>query len=261
MSSSKIHSTAIVSAQAEISSDVEVGPYCTIGPNVKLGPGNRLISHVVIDGHTTIGSGNVFYPFSVIGGLPQDLKYKGEKTELIIGNDNTVRESVTLNLGTAQGGGKTVMGNNNLLMAYTHLGHDTIMGSHCILANSAAIAGHVILEDYVTIGGLTGVTQFVHVGSHVYCGAGAMIDKDAPPYSILVGARPCEVKGTNLVGLRRRGFKNEVISAINESLKLWRETEIQKDVCLQKIEAEFGSFAEVRILLDFIRNSKNGCLR
>ena len=261
MSSPKIHSTAIVSPHAEIASDVEIGPYCTIGPHVKIGSGTRLISHVVMDGHTTVGTGNLFHPFSVIGGLPQDLKYKGENTELIIGNDNTIRESVTLNLGTVQGGGKTVMGSNNLLMAYTHLGHDTIMGNNCILANSAAIAGHVILEDHVTIGGLTGVTQFVHVGTHVYCGAGAMIDKDAPPYAILVGARPCEVKGTNLVGLRRRGFKNEVISAINESLKLWRDHGIQKDECLQKIESQYGSFAEVKALLEFIRNSKNGCLR
>ena len=261
MSSVKIHPTAIVSPQAEIGNDVEIGPYCTIGPKVKLADGNRLISHVVVDGKTTIGKENIFYPFSVIGGLPQDLKYQGEETELFIGDFNTIRESVTLNLGTVQGGGKTVMGSHNLLMAYTHLGHDTIMGSHCILANSAAIAGHVILEDYVTIGGLTGVTQFVHVGSHVYCGAGAMIDKDAPPFAILVGARPCEVKGTNLVGLRRRGFKNEVISAINDSLKLWRQTDIQKEECLQKIEAEYGAFAEVQSILSFIRNSKNGCLR
>jgi UDP-N-acetylglucosamine acyltransferase len=261
MSSPNIHPTALVSPQAEIGSDVEIGPYCTIGPKVKMGSGNRLISHVVIDGKTTIGSGNIFHPFSVIGGLPQDLKYKGEETELWIGDQNTIRENVTLNLGTVQGGGKTVMGNNNLLMAYTHLGHDTIMGSHCILANSAAIAGHVILEDHVTIGGLTGVTQFVHVGAHVYCGAGAMIDKDAPPYTILVGSRPCEVKGTNLVGLRRRGFTNDVIAAINDSLKLWRQTDLQKDECLQKIEAEHGGFAEVKVLLDFIRNSKNGCLR
>lgn len=257
----KIHSTAIVSPQAELASDVEVGPFCTIGPNVKIGSGTRLISHVVIEGKTTIGSGNVFFPFSMIGAVPQDLKYNGEITELFIGDQNTIRESVTLNLGTVQGGGKTVLGSHNLLMAYTHLGHDAIVGNHCVLANSVAIAGHVILDDYAIIGGLTGVTQFVHVGSHVYVGAGAMIDKDAPPFAVLLGARPCEVKGANLVGLRRKGFKNDAILAINESLKIWKQTELQKDECLKKIETEFGSFDEVKTLLDFIRKSKNGCLR
>lgn len=261
MSQNKIHPTAIVSPQAKLGSDNEIGAYCTIGPDVIIGNGNRLISHVVIDGKTTVGNGNIFFPFSVIGAVPQDLKYNGEKTELFIGDQNTIRESVTLNLGTVQGGGKTVLGSNNLLMAYTHLGHDSIVGNHCILANSVAIAGHVILDDYCTIGGLSGVTQFVHVGTQVYVGAGAMIDKDAPPYAVLLGARPCEVKGANLVGLRRKGFKNDAISAVNESLKLWKQTELQKEECLQKIEAEFGSFPEVKTLVEFIRNSKNGCLR
>ncbi len=261
MSGAKIHPTAIVSPQAELAADVEVGPYSTIGPNVKIGSGTRLISHVVIDGNTTIGKDNVFFPFSVIGGVPQDLKYKGENTELHIGDQNTIRENVTLNLGTVQGGGKTVLGNNNLLMAYTHLGHDSIVGNHCVLANSVAIAGHVILDDHATIGGLTGVTQFVHVGAHVYVGAGAMIDKDAPPFAVLLGARPCEIKGANLVGLRRKGFKNEAILAINEALKIWKQPDLQKDESLQKIESEYGSFEEVKVLLEFIRKSKNGCLR
>jgi UDP-N-acetylglucosamine acyltransferase len=261
MSSTKIHPTAIVSPQAELASDVEVGPYCTVGPDVKIGSGTKLLSHVVIEGKTTIGSGNVFFPFSVIGAVPQDLKYNGEKTELIIGDQNTIRESVTLNLGTVQGGGKTVLGSHNLLMAYTHLGHDSIVGSHCILANSVAIAGHVVLDDYAIIGGLSGVTQFVHVGAHVYVGAGAMIDKDAPPFAVLVGARPCEVKGANLVGLRRKGFKNDSIRAINEALKIWKESDLQKEECLNRIETEFGSFDDVKTLVHFIRNSKNGCLR
>ncbi len=257
----KIHPTAIVSPSAELGNDVEVGPYCTIGPDVKVGDGTRFISHVVVDGVTTIGTGNLFHPFSVIGGLPQDLKYKGEKTELHVGNNNTIRECVTLNLGTVQGGNKTVLGNDNLMMAYTHLGHDAIVGNHCILANSAAIAGHVLIEDHVTIGGLVGVTQFVHLGAHAYIGAGATIDKDAPPFTILVGERPCEVKSANLVGLRRRGFANDAILAINESIKLWKQTDLTKDECLQKIEAEYGQFAEVRQFVSFIRNSKNGCLR
>ncbi len=261
MASPKVHPTAIVSSEAELADDVEVGPYCIIGPEVKIGSGTKLISHVVVDGKTTIGTGNVFFPFSVIGGVPQDLKFNGEKTELFIGDDNTIRESVTLNLGTVQGGGKTVLGSHNLLMAYTHLGHDSLVGNHCVLANSVAIAGHVILDDYAIIGGLTGVTQFVHVGEHVYVGAGSMIDKDAPPYAVLVGSRPCEVKGANLVGLRRKGFKNEAILAINEALKIWKQSDLQKDECLQKIEESFGAFKEVKVLFEFIKTSKNGCLR
>ena len=261
MSSIKIHPTAIVSPKAELAADVEIGPYCTIGPAVKIGSGTKLVSHVVIDGQTTIGKFNQFFPFSVIGGIPQDLKYNGELTDLIIGDHNTIRESVTLNLGTTQGGGKTVLGSNNLLMAYAHLGHDALVGDHCVLANSVAIAGHVILDDHVIIGGLTGVTQFVHVGTHVYVGAGSIIDKDAPPFAVLLGSRPCEVKGANLVGLRRKGFKNDAIMAVNEALKLWKQTDLQKDECLQKIESEFGSFDEVKTLIEFIRNSKSGCLR
>ena len=261
MSSPIIHPTAIVSSKAELGNDVEIGPFCTIGPNVKIGNSTKLVSHVVVDGKTTIGNYNLFFPFSVIGGIPQDLKYNGEVTELHIGDHNTIRESVTLNLGTNQGGGKTVLGSNNLLMAYTHLGHDAILGDHCVLANSVAIAGHVILDDHAIIGGLTGITQFVHVGAHVYVGAGSMIDKDAPPFAVLLGSRPCEVKGANLVGLRRKGFKNDAILALNESLKLWKHSELQKEECLQKIESEFGTFEEVKLLVKFIRKSKNGCLR
>ena len=146
-------------------------------------------------------------------------------------------------------------------MAYTHMGHDSNIGNHCVLANSVAIAGHVIVEDHAIIGGLVGVTQFMRVGTHAYIGAGSMIDKDALPYSVLIGARPCEIKGANLVGLRRKGFKNDAILAINESLKLWKQSDLQKEECLQKIESEFGTFDEVKYLLAFIRKSENGCLR
>jgi UDP-N-acetylglucosamine acyltransferase len=163
---SRIHPTAMIHPDAQIDPTVEIGPWCTIGAKVKLSKGNRLISHVVMDGRTTVGEDNVFFPFSSIGMIPQDLKYKGEDTELLIGSHNSIRESVTLNLGTVQGGGKTVVGDHNLLMAYTHLGHDCYVGNHCIIANSAGLAGHCVLEDYVTMGGMCGVGPFVRIGAY-----------------------------------------------------------------------------------------------
>src|SRR6185437_2297773 len=165
-----IHPTAIVHSNAEIDPSVEIGPWCSVGPGVKIAKGTRLISHVVVDGHTTIGEDNMIFPFSVIGAVPQDLKYKGERTELIIGNRNRIRESVTLNLGTVQGGGKTQVGDDCLLMAYTHLGHDCIVGNHVVIANYGGLAGHAIVQDHATLTGMVGVSQFVRVGAHSYIG-------------------------------------------------------------------------------------------
>lgn len=256
-----IDTHSIVHPKAELAPDVEVGPFCRIGPNVRIDSGTRLLSHVVIDGWTTIGKNNEFFPFSSVGAVPQDLKYKGERTELIIGDHNTIRESTTLNLGTMQGIGKTVIGNHNLLMAYVHLGHDVVVGNHTIIANSANLAGHVIVEDYANIGGMTGVIQFIRVGAYSYIGGCSIIDRDVTPYTVVVGARPVELKGANIIGLRRRGFTNEAISAISESLKLWKRPDVMKDQCLLEIESQFGEREEVRNLLQFIRKSGSGCVR
>ncbi len=256
-----IHPTSQISPGAEIDPSVEIGPWCTIGSRVKLGRGTRLMSHVVIDGRTEIGEDNVIFPFSVLGAIPQDLKYKGEPTQLIIGNHNTIREGVTLNLGTAQGGGVTRIGNHSLLMAYTHLGHDCIVGNHCIIANYGGLAGHVILEDYVTIGGMTGVSQFVRVGAHSYIGGQSGLERDVPPYVIAVGSRPCSVKGTNIVGLKRRGFPTEKIQKINEAIKLWTRADIQKEQCLLEIESQYGDIPEIQIFTSFIRKSETGVVR
>lgn len=256
-----IHPTSIVHPEARIDSSVEIGPWCTVGPHAKIGPGTRLISHVVVDGWTTIGRDNVFYPFSVIGAVPQDLKYKGEPTELIIGDRNTIRESVTLNLGTVQGGGKTAIGSGNLLMAYTHLGHDCIIGNHCILANYAGLAGHVTLEDHVTIGGMTGISQFVTVGMHAYVGGQSGLERDVPPFSIALGSRPCSLKGTNIVGLRRRGYSADTITKINEAIKLWIRPDIQKEQCLLEIESQYSEIPEIQKFVAFIRASETGVVR
>jgi len=256
-----IHPTAIIHPEAQIAEGVEIGPWCTVGPNVKIGKNSRLMSHVVVDGWTTIGESNVFFPFAVVGAVPQDLKYKGERTFLEIGNHNTIRESVTLNLGTVQGGGLTRLGDHNLLMAYVHVGHDSIIGNHCILANSVAIAGHVKVQDWANIGGFVGVTQYVKVGAHCFVGAHTAVDKDLPPFSVVVASRTIAVKGANIIGMRRRGFSAEVITKINDSIKLWARPDTPKDQCMTEIELQYGEIPEIRTLLDFVKTSDVGVLR
>ncbi|MEK6577820.1 MAG: acyl-ACP--UDP-N-acetylglucosamine O-acyltransferase [Bdellovibrionota bacterium] len=259
--SKKIHSTALVHPEAKITEGVEIGPWCIVGPHAVIRKNTKLMSHVVVEGWTEIGEDNVIFPFSVVGGVPQDLKYKGEPTRVIIGNGNTIRESVTINMGTVQGGGKTQIGDHNLLMAYTHLGHDCIVGSHCIIANYGGLAGHVILEDYVTLAGMVGVSQFVRVGAHSYIGGQSGLERDVPPYCIAIGTRPTVVKGTNIVGLRRRGYTAEKIQKINEVIKLWNRHDVQKEQCLIEIESQYGEFPEIQHFVSFIRQSETGVAR
>jgi UDP-N-acetylglucosamine acyltransferase len=216
---------------------------------------------VVVEGWTEMGDNNVVYPFAVLGARPQDLKYKGEPTKLIIGNNNTIRESVTLNLGTVQGGGETRVGNNTLLMAYTHLGHDCIVGNNCIIANYGGLAGHVIVEDYASIGGMVGISQYVRVGAYSYIAGQSGLERDVPPFTIAIGARPCNIRGANIVGLRRKGFTADAIQKINESIKLWVRPEIPKEQCLLEIESQYGDLAEVQQFVSFIRKSEAGVVR
>ncbi len=256
-----IHPTSLVDAKAELGADVVVGPMCTIGPNVRIGRGSRLISHVVVDGWTTLGEGNVVYPFATIGLAPQDLKYRGERTELKIGNQNTIRENVSIHLGTVQGGAVTRVGDGNLLMGYVHLGHDVVLGSHSILANYVGVAGHAVIDDHAIIGGQSGVNQFVRVGSHAYIGGQSAIDRDVPPYCIGIGSRPMSIKGANIVGMRRRGFSADVISKVNEAIKLWTRPDVEKERCLLEIESQYGEYAEVLAFVAFIRQSESGVTR
>lgn len=256
-----IHSTAIVDPQAELHSTVEVGPWCVVGPHVKIGKGSRLMNNVVIEGRTELGEDNVVYPFAVLGAIPQDLKYAGEPTRLIIGNRNTIRESVTANLGTVGGGGVTRVGNDCLLMAYTHLGHDCIVGDHVIIANYGGLAGHVIVEDHAIIGGMSGISQFVRVGAHSYIGGQSGLERDVPPFVVALGSRPTHIKGTNIVGLRRRGYAADVIQKINESVKLWSRPDVQKEQCLLEIESQYGEYKEIRQFIEFIRKSETGVVR
>ncbi len=257
----RIHTTAQVHPEAQIADTVEIGPWCTIGAGVKIGAHTRLMSHVVIEGWTEIGENNVIFPFAVLGAIPQDLKYKGEKTKLVIGNSNTIREAVTINLGTAQGGGVTSVGDHTLLMAYTHLGHDCRIGNHCIIANYGGFAGHVEVDDYATFGGMIGVSQFVRVGAYAYIAGQSGLERDVPPFCIAMGSRPSILKGANIVGLRRRGMTAEKIQKINEAIKLWIRHDVQKEQCLLEIESQYGEVPEIGQFVSFIRKSEIGVVR
>ena len=247
----EIHPTAIIEDGAEIGADVEIGPYCLIGSGVKIGDGCQLKSHVILDGQTTIGSENIFHPTAYIGGEPQDLKYNQEKTLVTIGSKNTFREGVSVHRGTAGGGGETVIGDDNLLMGYVHVAHDCHIGNHNILANYTGLSGHVTLDNYVTLGGQNGVAQFLSVGSYVYTGAASLIDRNIPPYATGYGNR-FEVKGVNIVGLKRQNFIRESIGEILEAHRIYYRSELKNDEALRIIEETFGESTAVRAFLDFI---------
>lgn len=215
----RIHPTAIVAAGAVIGEGTTVGPYSIIGPNVKLGKDNVVGPHVVLDGRTAIGDGNTIYQFASVGAAPQDLKYKGEPSELRIGDRNIIRECVTLQPGTQGGGMLTSIGNQNLFMANTHVGHDSHVGSRCVVANGAALAGHVTVADGVIIGGLSGIHQFVRLGSVCMVGAGAMVAQDVPPYCMAQGDR-ATVQGLNRVGLERNGGNRDDLAVLREVYRL-----------------------------------------
>lgn len=250
-----IHASAMVHPRAEIDSSVEVGPWCTIGPQVKIGKNVKLHSNVVVDGWTTIDENTEVYPFTVLGVTPQDLKYKGEKTQLTIGKNTIIREQVSIHRGTAGGGGVTRIGNNVLIMTNSHLGHDCQIADHCVLSTFSGLAGHVILEESVWLGGMVGISPFQRLGTNSYVVGKTAVDKDIPPYVIAYGERPCILKGVNIVGLRRRGFSNETIQKIQEAVKLWTRPDAPKDQCLQEMEAQFGDSEEVKRLVAFIRES------
>jgi UDP-N-acetylglucosamine acyltransferase len=256
----KIHETAVVDRHAEIDSDVEIGPYSLVGKHVRIGKGCRVKSHVVIEGRTTLGEGNVIFQFATVGSVPQDLKYKGEPSELIIGDHNTIREFVSLNPGTVGGGMVTRVGDGNLLMMYCHIAHDCILGSHNIIANGATLGGHVVIEDYVIVGGLVGIHQFTKIGRGAILGAGSMVSKDVPPYCNATGDR-ARLHGLNLEGLKRRGFEREKIEALKKAYRIMFRSKLKTGAAIVKIRRELSGYAEVRQLVTFIENSKRGICR
>jgi UDP-N-acetylglucosamine acyltransferase len=256
----KIHETAVVDRRAEIDSDVEIGPYSLVGKHVRIGKGCRVKSHVVIEGRTTLGEGNVLFQFATVGSVPQDLKYKGEPSELIIGNHNTIREFVSLNPGTAGGGMVTRVGDSNLLMMYCHIAHDCILGSHNIIANGATLGGHVVIEDYVIVGGLVGIHQFIKIGKGAILGAGSMVSKDVPPYCNATGDR-ARLHGLNLEGLKRRGLATEKIEALKKAYRIMFRSKLQTKAAILKIRQELSDYAEAQQLVTFIENSQRGICR
>ena len=219
LATAHIHSTALVDAAAQIDASVQIGPYPVIGPNVRIGAGTTVGAHCVIDGHTSIGQDNRIYQFASVGAPPQDKKYAGEPTALVIGDRNTIREFCTINTGTAQDRGVTTVGDDNWIMAYVHIAHDCTVGHGTVLANNATLAGHVQIDDFAIIGGLTGVHQFTRVGAYVMAGFASHISQDVPPF-MMVDGNPLAVRGLNAEGLRRRGFSSARVAVIKQMHRL-----------------------------------------
>jgi len=236
-----------------------VGPFCTIGPEVVLGENCTLISHVVLEGRTRIGARNIFHPFCAIGVAPQDLKYGGEPTELEIGDDNTIRESVTISRGTHHGCGITRLGSGNLLMAYAHIGHDCQVGSHCILANCATLAGHVTIEDFASVGAFCPVHQFCTVGQYAFIGGGTIVTQDVLPFSLTSARRENKAFGINKVGLQRRGFSAERLQGLQRAFRLLLAAKLNTTQALEKIKAMGGD--DAAILATFIERSQRGVIK
>ena len=259
-----VHPSAIVDPQAELAGGVSIGPYAVIGAGVKVGQGTRIGAHCVIDGSTTIGCDNTIYPHAALGAAPQDMKYRGEPTELHIGDRNTVREFCTFNRGTAQDVGITRIGDDNWIMAYVHIAHDVRLGSHTILANNATLAGHVHVGDWALIGGLTGVHQFCHVGAHALLGFQSHVSQDVPPF-MMVSGNPLAVNGFNVEGLRRRGFSSERIALVKQMHRLLYRDGLTLERSRAGIEALRGTVdggdADVQMLLDFLSASTRGIAR
>ena len=249
-----IHRTAIIDTKAKIASTVNVGPYSVIGPNVEIGDNVVIQSHVNITGHTIIGKNNNIYPFASIGNDPQDMKYKGEKTELIIGDNNTIREYSTINPGTIQGGGITRLGNNNLIMISAHIAHDCIVGNNIVIANSAAIAGHAQIDDYVVIGGNCGVQQFVRIGKMAMIGGMTGVSRDVIPYGLSTGNRNY-LNGINIVGLRRGNVPNKNIIGLTEAYKdIFKTANLTEN--LSRLNGQFKENSLVNEVLEFINKDK-----
>ncbi len=252
-----IHPTAIVSKGAEIGANVRIGPYSVIGDQVRLDDEVEIASHVVIEGPCEIGSGTVVYPFASLGQPPQDLKFEGESTRLVIGRRNQIREYVTMNRGTAKGGGVTSVGDDNLFMTQAHVAHDCHVGSHNVFANYAALAGHAVFGNHSTIGAYSGMHQFCRAGDYCFIGACTKIVKDVLPYSRTDG-HEAKCYGPNSIGLRRKGFSNETVRRIHHAFHLLLTSKLNTSQALEKIKSEMSGEAEIAYLIRFIETSERG---
>ena len=257
---SGVHPTAIVDAAATVDSTATVGPYSIIGPNVEIGAGTVIGPHVVIQGPALIGKDNHIFQFSSLGEIPQDKKYAGEDSKLVIGDNNTIREFCTINRGTSLGEGATTIGNDNWIMAYVHIAHDCIVEHNTIFSNGASIAGHVRVEDFAVLGGFTLVHQFCHIGAHSFCGMGSALNKDLPPYVIAAG-NLAKAYGLNKEGLRRREFSEDVIQALHQAYKALIVSKNPRAEQIEKISPLIEQYAEVREFVGFIENCSRGIVR
>ena len=259
-----IHPSSIVAPGAVIPESCTVGPFCTVGPNVVLGERCELVSHVVLDGHLTMGDDNRVFPFTSLGCSPQDLKYKGEPTKATVGNGNVIRESVTVSRGTVGGGGETTIGDGCLIMAYVHIGHDSHIGNGCILPNGATLAGHVTVEDYAVLSANAPVHQYCTVGAYAYIGGGTTITQDVLPYSLTSNRRENRAFGINRVGLERRGFTPDEIKQLRAAYRLLQASKLNTTQAVEAIQAKVasGEFGEkVAYLADFIAKSERGVIK
>ena len=252
-----IHQTAIIDSKARIADDVEIGPYSIVGAGVEIGAGTIIGPHVVVMGPCKIGCDNRIFQFSSIGEAPQDKKYQGEPTWLILGDRNVIREYVTLNRGTDDGNGKTVIGSDNLFMAYSHVAHDCVIGDHAIFANAASLSGHVEVGDYAVLGGFTSVHQFTQIGSKAFCGLGSVVTQDIPPFSTAAGNR-ARVIGINKEGLKRTGFSADLIRALHKSFRELLKSRGSKQDAFANLQPLCDKYPEVEEFVNFVKNSKRG---
>jgi len=257
----KAHPTAVIHPQAQVACSVAVGPYSVIGEGVELGGDCEVMSHVVIEGPTAIGQRNRIFPYAAIGLPCQDLKYQGEPTRLEIGDDNVIREFVTLHRGTVEGGGVTRIGSHNFLMAYVHIAHDCTLGSHIIMANGASLAGHVEIGDHATVGAFCGIHQHCRIGAYAFLGSYSVANKDILPYAKTTADRPLGVYGANRVGLERRGLSKQDVDELDKALRLLTRSKLNTTQALESIEAQGFQSAHVRALVEFVQTSERGVVK
>jgi UDP-N-acetylglucosamine acyltransferase len=255
-----IDARAVVSPQADLAADVEIGPFSVIGPGVVIGAGTWVGPHVVINGPTRIGSDNKIFQFASVGEAPQDKKYKGEVTHLQIGDRNVIRESATVSRGTMQGGGVTRIGDDNLLMAYSHVGHDCRLGNQVILSNVATLGGHVEIGDFAIMGGLSAAHQFTRIGAHSFIANNAAVTRDVPPYVMATG-QPAEPHSINVVGLRRRGFTDKQVLNIRRAYRVLYRSGLKLKEALEQLDAAAETQEEIRPFVEFIRLSSRSIVR
>ena len=256
-----VHPTAIVDSAARIAETAEIGPYCIVGAEVEIGAGTRLMAHVYLEGPTSVGTDNLFYPYSSIGVASQDLKYKGERAETRIGSRNRIREFVTIHRGTQGGGLVTRIGDDNLIMAYAHVAHDVQIGNHVILVNGVTLGCHVIVGDWVEVSAFTGIHQFCRIGRHAIIGGYSVVVQDVMPFSNTVSERPIRVFGANKIGLERRGFPKERIEALQTAIRLLTRAQLNTTQAVERIRTEVPHCAEVEELLEFISSSERGVIK